>query len=457
MTRASDTKNSPPDRPGANSSSAQRPPTSDRLPPTLLRLPDLELNHSEPPIADDIAQETHEIPPVTITEPGAVSAALAAATESWNASIAEAEEANKVQPRSKPDSGYEAPETSLLARFASRKVLLALLLLIAGLAIWMPRQQANPDNLLNSQIAESSTTDLETNKSTLLPEHAFEHTTAVHDQLAFGDSPAHDDAQMFDTQTAAITANDSAPAQSRIGQPLVTSPNMIQQPTSPSAKQFDALTSAGNGIEHQTASMAMSQANLPSFQEFRASTAAPTTPQIQRVSTQTPEFDFEKLDSVAESLAAAANEEIRRMDAERAAAAVATRRSTGEFDEAIEFSEATQDPVILESRTPSGTIDWSHYLPPIDAESFGAQSGEQPSVAAGKDTDLRPMTSSPAAPDFRFVLPGGLAPSENSTNQTISTSPAYSQPPASSAPDARVAMPPMDRVYTDTPSSFQIR
>ncbi len=464
MTLASDTKNMPPDRSGANRSSAQRHPTSDTLPPTLLRLPDLDLGLAEPQITDDMTQESHAIPPVTTTEPGAVSEALAAATASWNESVVEAEEAMKVRPRSKPDSGYEAPESSLLTRFASRKVLLALLVLIAGLAIWMPRQRVTPDNLLNSQIAESSTNKLETNDSSPLPERNLEQSTEAEDQLAFDASPGNDSDQLSGTRAAAIAADRSARAQnelaqSRIGQPPSSSPNLIQQPnaTTQSTMPFDLLSPTSNGIEHQMASMAMSQVNLPSFQETRVPTAAPTTPPIQRVSTQTPDFDYEKLDSVAESLAVAANEEIRRMDAERAAAAAATPSSTSEFDEAVVASEATDGPVIQKSRTPIGTINWSQYLPPLDAESFGAQSVDQPSVAAGKVADQRPMTSSPAAPDFRFGLPGSLAPNESSANQTMSPSPSYSQPPSSSTPEARLAMPPMDRAYNDGTSSFQIR
>ncbi|MCM2372455.1 hypothetical protein [Aporhodopirellula aestuarii] len=490
MTLASETKRKTPDRPGATKNKSNRSSFSDALPPTLLRLPDLDPTDVErdPCDAEDeaagevattpssavtsdddfdskssgesresitlasINTAANETLPVSGSFPAVTGSPKTAATpKSFAESLpnvpdepAVADEPMMtvepmvtVEPKIEPttnklERGDESSDSSLLEHVASRKALLVVLVLIAGFAVFMPRNEETASDPGADLIADADVTWSD---------------DEVLSGIAESDVVSEPFMSLADRPRAAEHhrgPGSSAIATGRIGDPLANS-QMIQQPASDNSPAISQPP-----IDHRLASMAnVSQPGMPDFpgddvsNPYGADMNAPVdqTPQFSsHRSTNTPDFDPSRLDAVSASLAAAANEEIRRMDAARAGLAQGApvvsqpETSLGYPNEPV----AAAKPEILKSRTPDAITNWTQYLPPLDAESFAAPVSPAQPTEAGVSTGTR-MTNLPDEPDFGFALPGDTA-SGNPVGQEARATPARPED-STVSPEARVAMP----------------
>lgn len=389
MTLASEYKQATPERPGPSQKQLNRGSVSDTLPPTLLRLPNLD---PAPPAAAYPESELREresltpnLPNSTEHHPQAVSASLPINSDSVAPTPSQTTPAGQTTP-----AQNDAPSaTSLLVHFASRKTLVALLLLIAGLAIFLPRSSESGLETPPSSAAKSDTSDL--------PKH----------------------------NPPAATVAENLP---RIELAPAANPMLIQQPDSddtpgtavPLRRPFASqLASSPSGLSNP------SEHGNP-LSDFQADAATSFS-----AATNMPDFDSVDDDAVTASLAAAANEEIRRMDAARSAAEQPPE----------EDSPVAAKPDFVQSRTPNPITNWVTYLPLIDSQSFASDSAMYQPVVDPQISEQVRTTGMPGEPDFRFALPEGAA-SGDPAQESGSASQANPTKGASVVPEARVAMPP---------------
>ncbi|EMI46741.1 hypothetical protein [Rhodopirellula sp. SWK7] len=537
MTLASETKNKTPDRAGASNQYSSRNSTSDALPPTLLRLPDLDpvdaqqdeyapedggvANNADENgvVENEVALETDTMatepvrsvvkdpaptasakpqapasPTHSATGPGNGPNALSEPLPSFGAlpraastppvfeeSFVEVSAADEspatiefsTDAKSNAHEERESQESSLLETMASRKALLVVLLLIAGLAVFMPRGGEGEIEDMSSLVAESDVAPSEQDFFSSVASSDATPESLFHSEID-GEAGAHNHASAG-----------SPTATSHIGSPLANS-HMIQQPSS---DEFGMPVQPPHDHAHAS-TVSVSQPNAPPFPGYANQTQpgfddpsshhhvgmpnqhgipnqngaemppvafdSASQPSGHRT-TSTPEFDPSQLDAVSARLAAAANEEIRRMDAARAAAQTPQAYSqtgpvgtnampTDSFAMAPSMAPSTVsvEPVsaprteILQSRTPQAITNWKKYLPPVGSESLveptAATQGVDVNVSVGPRT-----TGLPDEPDFGFALPGETA--SGASGQDARSSSATGAAESMTTPEARVAMP----------------
>lgn len=258
-------------------------------------------------------------------------------------------------------------------RVATRKTLSAALVVVAALAIWMPRSNESQ------------------NTTASLP-HAASH----------GDE-----------------ASDPFPlSEGRIDEPGALTANSVPS----SDHEFTTLDHSVDNPPRQ-----------PRFKpEFSVAAAPMMSPPIEPVSHETTDAGSDAATYVMDPLASQANEQIRRMDATYADLPSVAAMDTNEFE--FPRSPIASDEVarpflsdaeaqtgtlnLVKSRTPNPIHNWVEYLPPASAQDLAGQtvgssapsaesSTASQSVAAANEAGSVRTTDSPVAPDFGFALPGG--------------------------------------------------
>ncbi|MFG0288710.1 MAG: hypothetical protein ACF8CQ_11065 [Rhodopirellula sp. JB044] len=417
----------------------------------------------------DVAPTSHAVTSDPATPPQTATAQVQPAQSAATIPIASAptpvettHEENRRDDNARQD---DSRESTLLEAMASRKALLVVLLLVAGIAVFTPRGDENDG--IDSLVAESDVAPGEP-----APVSSFASSDASADAIS--------DAMI--TNDSLSSPENSHPASPPMATTHLTSPlasQMIQQP--PSDPNNVSPYSGSNGGSNNaslppahdpgyTSTVSVSQSNEPPFPGHidHASTASPTPPHFDTASigqptepamgvdavsqtpahrsTNTPDFDPDRLDALSASLAAAANEEIRRMDAARAAAvtqptpsaAQPTVSQPGDSPAITSEPMVAPKPALQQSRTPQAITDWKQYLPPIGSASFDQPTPATPVSDTNASTGAR-TTNLPDEPDFGFALPGGTTADGSAGPPSRSTSTGNTTSPT--GPEARVAMP----------------
>lgn len=493
MTLASQYQSKTPDRPGTKPKELNRGSVSDTLPPTLLRLPDLapvepesvapepspqeSISPQEPAPEEAAGQEACDREPYRSELGGAAESSghresdgakgLDSTPTETNPPSSEPEtdprfdshrmEAAKafdteVHQNAVPTTGVavtqhqriprpaeseqgtrddinEDSTSSVLLHFASRKSLVALLLLIAGLAIFLPRSSETGITAPGTEAVLSEQ-----------PEQSDGHppsplSTAENPSNELADAaPSTDSVDPPHTKNAAAAGTaDLTP--SEVAPPQATTNSMIQQPAGEEAPRVAAPRD--RSLEPPIVSMPPVPNDLKNtLPDFPDEVPASVTSAV----TDTPDFNPASLDAAATNLAEAANAEIRRMDAARASARP-PRDSNSITQVNRPASSQDEKPAFRHSRTPHPITDWVSYLPDPNATSVVTENTNNPQASGQSSGEQLRSTGMPGEPDFRFALPGETA-SGSPHQENGSASQSAPSNPASVTPGARVARPP---------------
>lgn len=369
MTLASDSRKTSSERFGDLKSPIVKRTHAETLPPTLLRLP--SLSKPEPDTAPVVSQVMRGAD----CESHRQVAEQQAPVETAEPSVPRSSTINAIVPDSHPNAPILEPSQSTLLnsatlrdynvaafvdRVVTRKTLSAALVVVAGIAIWMPRR-SDPNDDRQSQV------------------------TGVSDVGIAPASPVSENPIAHIARTPSLTPHSS-----------------ISHSATEAEFVANAATSAAiqpgfsDGMA-QTKSAPMESATIPDL-SGRHETAL---------------YDMDPM-------ASAANDQIRRMDASYAdlPSVSATNAVAFEAEAFPSVSDASSQsgPLSLsKSRTPQPIVNWTDYLPPIGTRDDSAQlAGKSASVtaasartvAAKPSSDGMATTSLPAAPDFSLALPG---------------------------------------------------
>lgn len=364
MTLASDSRKTSSERFAHSNRSFGERAHAATLPPTLLRLPSLSssvTNAVAPTAAHaaDCEPKHHAAEPQILrasTEPSVTASQSVDATIPDPQSIAPTLVSSRINlvTRAIPRDFNVA---AFVDRVATRKTLSAALVVVAGLAIWMPRGGDS--------------------RSTLPTK-----TTGLSDVAATTPSQTSAD------PVAEIAMTPSQASQS-LGEDTALDLELIA----------NAVTATG--IQ-------------PGFSDRMAQTKS--TPMESAAIADT----HEKASYDLDPMASAANDQIRRMDASYADLPSASTMNSVAFEtEATpamaDLSEQNGPLNLVESRTPQPIVNWADYLPPVGAQDYSEQlASSSPTataamtqtVAAKPSADAIPTTSLPTAPDFGLAFPG---------------------------------------------------
>ncbi|TWT98880.1 hypothetical protein [Neorhodopirellula pilleata] len=368
------------------------------IPPTLLRLPDLDPPPSDasneaalatasmgtiqadaasPFDPQDIRDGASNPPPSPRSAmrshvEAAVSAAAIASEPSSDSELPPTEK-TFVEParRSEPIESIErlqSDEVSWLTIFASRKTLLVLLALVAGVAIFSPRGEEAPSDQETPMLVDLSSTSDELPKTDL--------NTLPDPNEAFRDPES-------------LQATRSSAAQLR--QPIASH--------NPSRAHLDI----SEPISFEPPTPKPQLASMPSM-----------SPSVNVGRQESP--SFEPLDDFDMTIAFPSE----------AAPAI---DMVGDSEPTEKESSAR----LVESRTPHAITDWKKFLPGMNVTESSERMDSSP------DKVIR-TSAAPAEPNFEFALPG--EPSVDSSGAMKATSIPSNAIPSGSTPEARVAMPP---------------
>lgn len=375
MTLASDTRNPSPERFGESKSTFGARAQAEPLPPTLLRLPSLSSSvaaavESTTAHASDCerAQKVGaSSPPVVPAEASAVPSQSIDAAITHTPSTAPTPAPSTAPTPAPSRTAFltrviqrDYNVAGLVDRVATRKTLSAALVVVAGLAIWMPRG------------GDSNNT---------IPAHLPGSSDVV------GASPSFPSSEESMADVA------------------MTLPRPTQ------SHSHDVALGA-------TPNLRANQAGIqPGFSDRMVQTkSAP----MESAALLSPANTHENAVYDMDPMASAANDQIRRMDATYADLPSVSAMDSVAFEtEAESPAEDVGDesgPLnLVMSPTPEPIVNWAAYLPPVDAEDYSEQVASSPpptapamgrTVAAKKPPGAVQTTALPTAPDFGLALPG---------------------------------------------------
>lgn len=427
-------------------------------PPTLLRLPDLDPEASS--MLQTVQPTEHEIAPSTpapspVAKPKAAlptGLSKSSSLSSDRAIASSAVERPSPGPSSEPRPSVEPSESSSfresdspqvvrgdsriaeasfssdesdswLTAFASRKTLLVLLALIAGLAIFFPRGDHATSEQVTPLLVEDSAPEptvipfqLERYPATRLESPIASATKSV--------APAKQLADPAKLMPASPTSMASIPLR-QPGDTIIKDEiaSVNEQPSSlvpqPPKTPWDEQ-SGDEPMESPTRSMGPLNAALSLAQTKN------TSPYQQTLSPQSPVID--------PSLAGNADK------------ALSQSMANAYGGTSVASDKSTETPArLVNSRTPQGIFNWKKFLPPINIDS-AADSPVSPDASQGTSAlsampEIR-TSSAPVAPSFEFALPGGTNPVASGAADSTDSIQSNSNGSPASGPEARVAMPP---------------
>ena len=447
MTLASEPTRTPPGRAGVGRPNTGNRSVSDRLPPTLLRLPDLD---PEEPVADAdraddalgnrppsdraTAEPTANQTPTHAESPDHIGSGSRVATSSATAATHRTVPAHVGSLRFENDApestpagttashtdrsnqptadqpitsvGSDPSESSWLSHVASRKALLLLLILIAGFAIFMPRS----DSPEGEQIAASATgtdqEEAEVNRiaaknmaaKTMAPKNLDIEITLPPESMSQDDNRIAESSPSYLQTAESKRAAESKRTATRFD-PLANSVDEsgVASGAVATTRRETATPTAASMIQQPAGGS--TEGTFPDFStEMALASAAfgnsqPSFEQPTRAMTSTPEFDPASLDGITAQLAAEANEAIRQMDAARSPS---PSGSASEFGSSVVGLDGPTEPISLDyepafvtSRTPNPVTNWTDYLPPIDSDALASSNVNDLTSTA----DPRPTTA----------------------------------------------------------------
>lgn len=317
----------------------------------------------------------------------------------------------------------------LVGVFASRKTLLVLLALIAALAIFMPRGENTTSEhetpMLVENIAPPKTT-LETPIASMPPEMIppmpQRSSLAAVDPRYSNPDHAGDDAFTRDPQfPIATNSNMTPPSQFASMTGPVPVKSMRSNP--PSLDDIQIPLSTTDAADPETRMFPTVDA-IRGYSESFGRDARKAVTQTFEKTTDSKTTDGKDTDGKTT--------DGKTLGAGKAAAAI-----------------ADPGPRLVNSRTPQAITDWTRFLPSPDGNSpdlspaVPGRSGQTRSdsrASQGQSTSIRSSVA-PIAPSFEFALPGGQPNQGAPTGNVGAPNPAVPNRGVS-APEARVAMPP---------------
>lgn len=366
MTLASDSKKTSSEQFGYSKPTFGERLQAATLPPTLLRLPSLtsSVTNAAAPMAAHAAdcrpkhQAAETQPLAPSTEPSVVASRFFEAIISDSHSIEPTLAPSRIAfvTRAIPRDFNVA---AFVDRVATRKTLSAALVVVAALAVWMPRG-GDTNNTLPTQTAGS------------------------------GDIGGTNPPQT-EVNPAAEIAMTPSPASQSPSQDAALEPEMT------------ANAPTATGIQ-------------PGFSDRMAQTkSAPMESSVIAGTHEKASYDMDPMVS-------AANDQIRRMDASYADLPSATPMNAVAFETDAtpwisDMSEQSGPFNLLKSRTPQPIVNWAKYLPTVGTKDHSEQfASNAPSttsgiaattqtVAAKPSANGIPTTSLPTAPDFGLAFP----------------------------------------------------
>ncbi len=401
MTLASKPTKSSPERSSVTPTKRGENTHAEPLPPTLLRLPSL---HST--VAMEEASSSDQTLPREPTHRVAADAPVDKPIDAQPTPVGTTQSVAMKQETKTRDAQVVPPApqrpglmeragirdlnvAAFVDRLATRKTLSIALVVVAVLAIWMPRSSDSPNTTAPGPLAGSN-----------------------------GDE----------------TSEPFSLSKNRVGDPDAMTANAIRPSEGKSASADDSVDNPQRRSRFKP--------------EFSVATSPITSPPIEPVSHETTNSPRESAAYVMDPLASEANEQIRRMDATYADLPSVAAMDAAAFDPdpssiasdddtpplPSDDEEGSAMPNLVKSRTPNPISNWAEYLPPANAQNFAGQtvsSSASPSesstagqtVADTNDNGSVRTTDSPVAPNFGFALPG--------SEELIDA-------------DAHVAMPPLD-------------
>lgn len=314
---------------------------------------------------------------------------------------------------------------SWLTTFASRKTLLVLLAIVAGLAIFFPRGENSTSEQGTPLLVEESVTE-----PTVIPFQMERFpATRLNPPIAATPQPIAPP-QKFADSSKVMPPSPVASASVPLRQPNATTieseiASVVQQPESTIPQPPKTPWDEPDRDE-------------PDRDESFASTAGPWNDELASAPTEqrrTYQQTLSPQSPVIDPLQAG------KMKSDLAQSMV-----SGYGGESVVSNTNTEPPArLVNSRTPQGIFNWKKFLPPINDDSASVSSSspgaEQNASTSTAMPEIR-TSKAPVAPSFEFALPGG--PKQAATDFSDSTNSLQSNPNGSpaSGPEARVAMPP---------------
>ena len=314
---------------------------------------------------------------------------------------------------------------SWLTTFASRKTLLVLLALVAGLAIFFPRGDDTMSEQGTSLLVDESGPEptvvpfeIERYPATRLESPIASATTPMVPRQQFADPAKVIPPSPVLTASVPLRQPVANPAQNRIAsvvqEPLGTIPQPPKTPwdEQPVADRTESFPNSPGSLDE---ALSFAQAGpASSFEQ----TLAPQSPVIEP-------FQSSDIANTMDSAQPQVNE--------------------NGGSPAVSDANVEAPARLVNSRTPQGIFNWKKFLPPINEDSASVSTaspgGTQNVSMSPAVPDIR-TSAAPVAPSFEFALPDGTNPAYSDAADSPDS--IQSNPNGSTAmgPEARVAMPP---------------